>query len=194
MKGLTRRQQDVLNFIEEYIKSRGYPPSVREIASHFSLVSASGVHKHVKALVRKNFLAKQDFTSRSIRVLKRTPPPRLASADTTRWPFYGTLSGSGLRPRTGEPSPQYRPSDPNVSSGGIVVVVEGADFALQGIQSGDVLFVTAQLTPNPGDLMLVERGGAALLSKMGEAAELNLDGLRGVVVGFWRPVLRTAHG
>ena len=70
MKELTRRQRDVLDFIENYLDEKGYPPSVRDIAAQFGLVSAAGVHKHIKALVRKGYLSKEDYLSRSIKILK----------------------------------------------------------------------------------------------------------------------------
>ena len=71
MKELTRRQREVLDFIEDYLESRGYPPSVRDIAARFNLVSAAGVHKHIKALVKKNYLSKADFLSRSINIVAK---------------------------------------------------------------------------------------------------------------------------
>lgn len=188
MKGLTRRQQDVLAFIEAFIKSHGYPPSVREIASHFSLVSASGVHKHVKALVKKNFLAKQDFTSRSIRVIRRSASPRATPSEATTWPLYGTLTPEGLHRRTGAPQPEYRPSDATLASGGIVVIVEGLSYPDYGVASGDVLFLSAQSAPRAGDLVLYERAGRAELERLSETPGPGSEGLRGVVVGLWRGI------
>jgi repressor LexA len=188
MKGLTRRQQDVLAYIEDYVRSRGYPPSVREIASHFSLVSASGVHKHIKALVKKNFLAKQDFTSRSIRVIRRSTTPRPHHTDSTRWPFYGVLTPGGIRARATGNATDWKPSDPTLSSGGIVVEADGADYATFGVLSGDLLFVTAQVPPRFGDLILVEQSGRAELLRAGSGPTSSYEGLRGVVVGMWRPL------
>jgi len=186
MKGLTRRQQDVLTYIEVFVKSHGYPPTVREIASHFSLVSASGVHKHIKALVRKNVLAKQAFTSRSIRVLRRSPASRVPAAGLSHWPLYGTLTSGGIQRRSGAPQPEYRPADPALATGGIVVVVEGVNYPELGVASGDVLFLTAHPAPREGDLVLYERGGRAELERLTQAPAPSGEGLRGVVVALWR--------
>jgi len=71
MRGLTKRQADVLAYIKKFVATRGFPPSVREIAAHFDLVSAAGVHKHINALVRKGFLSKENFLSRSLRIVER---------------------------------------------------------------------------------------------------------------------------
>lgn len=70
MRGLSTRQRQVLDYIEACIQEKGYPPSVREIARHLNLASAAGVHKHIKALVRKNYLAKEALLSRSLRVVR----------------------------------------------------------------------------------------------------------------------------
>jgi repressor LexA len=103
MKRLTRRQQEVLDFIQEWIREKRYPPSVREIATRFGLKSASGVHKHVKALVRKNYIAKDDFLSRSIRVLGEGDTPQLSQGNPAlKVPVTGILvaGGSVLRTNT----------------------------------------------------------------------------------------------
>ena len=186
MKGLTRRQQEILCYIEAFVKSHGFPPSVREIASHFNLVSASGVHKHVKALVKKNYLAKQDFTSRSIRVIRRAPSARATTVQTSTWPLYGTLTPQGIQRRSGAPQPEYRPSDAALASGGIVVVVEGVSYPEYGVATGDVLFLSAHSPPREGDLVLFERGGRAELERLTQAPASGGEGLRGVVVGLWR--------
>jgi repressor LexA len=186
MKGLTRRQSDVLTYIEAFVKSHGYPPSVREIASHFSLRSASGVHKHIKALVKKNFLEKQDFTSRSIRVMRRSHAPRVGSADAPVWPLYGTLTSDGIQRRSGAVQTEFRPSDTALASGGIVVIVDSPNYAQFGVASGDVLFLTAHSAPRAGDLVLYERGGKAELQRLTGAPGQDSEGLRGVVVGHWR--------
>jgi repressor LexA len=92
MKGLTRRQKDVLDFIEMAIRSKGYPPSIREIAAHLELASAAGVHKHVKALVRKGYLSKENHLSRSLRPLAAAVGPSTAPADTVELPLVGYVA------------------------------------------------------------------------------------------------------
>src|SRR5690349_4656976 len=101
MKRLTRRQQEVLDFIQEWIREKRYPPSVREIATKFGLKSASGVHKHVKALVRKNYIAKDDFLSRSIRVIGAASDAQAGvGGGTASVPVTGILVAGGSVLRT----------------------------------------------------------------------------------------------
>jgi repressor LexA len=56
----------MLEYIKDYISKHKYSPSVRDIASHFSLVSAGGVHKHLKNLEQKGFITIGKNISRSI--------------------------------------------------------------------------------------------------------------------------------
>lgn len=66
---LTNRQQEILDFIQEYVNSVGYPPSYREIAKKFSLASTFGVKRHLDALVKKGFLSNESKTSRTLSLI-----------------------------------------------------------------------------------------------------------------------------
>ncbi len=66
---LTRRQQEILEFIRQFIRENHFPPSIRDIANHFSLASAGGVHKHLNNMKRKGAITFEQNTSRSIHVL-----------------------------------------------------------------------------------------------------------------------------
>ena len=68
---LTRRQKEIFDFVKEFIAEHRYSPSVRDIASHFSLTSAGGVHKHLKNLKEKGYISLEKNTSRSIRIADR---------------------------------------------------------------------------------------------------------------------------
>jgi len=64
---LTDKQQAILDFINEYVKSNGFPPSVREIGQHFGVYPAT-VQDHISALERKGYLQKKRFQSRTLSV------------------------------------------------------------------------------------------------------------------------------
>lgn len=68
-KKLTRRQAGIYRYIVEYIDENNYPPTVREIADEFDIKSTNGVSEHLKALVRKGLLAKENSKSRALRPL-----------------------------------------------------------------------------------------------------------------------------
>lgn len=66
-QSLTDRQQAILDFIVEAIQSRGYPPTLREISSHFDIASTQGVRRHIDALEKKGYLTR-DSRARSIQL------------------------------------------------------------------------------------------------------------------------------
>ena len=69
MRGLTARQEAILDFIRDRIEVWGYPPTLREIACHFGLRSANGVNDHLNALARKGYIVRDEMKSRAIRIV-----------------------------------------------------------------------------------------------------------------------------
>src|SRR5215218_3383617 len=70
-RGLTDKQERILNYIVEYVEDKGYPPSIREIGTAFEISSLRGVTVHLDALERKGYI-KRANTSRSITVIGKT--------------------------------------------------------------------------------------------------------------------------
>lgn len=67
-KGLTKRQQLILQFVQDYVQREGYPPSIREIGAHFAIGSLRGVTVHLDALAKKGYITRTN-TPRSIKVV-----------------------------------------------------------------------------------------------------------------------------
>lgn len=67
MKQLTKRQREVLDFIKDFIETRGYPPTLREIGDHFSM-SAVAAKSHIVSIEKKGFIDIQQGKPRAIRV------------------------------------------------------------------------------------------------------------------------------
>ncbi len=65
---LTARQREIFDFIQAFIKERGYPPSVREIGGHFSIYPRAAFD-HLKALEKKGYLKRESSMSRGLEVL-----------------------------------------------------------------------------------------------------------------------------
>jgi len=65
---LTARQREIFDFIQAFIKERGYPPSVREIGGHFSIYPRAAFD-HLRALEKKGYLKRQNSMSRGLEVL-----------------------------------------------------------------------------------------------------------------------------
>lgn len=70
---LTARQTDILGYITSSIVERGFPPTLREIGSHFGIKSTNGVSDHLKALEKKGHLRREDLKSRAMRPVALDP-------------------------------------------------------------------------------------------------------------------------
>lgn len=79
MKDLTARQKEFLSFITDFVKKRGYPPSIREMQGHFRLRSTKGVKDHVDRLVEKGYLHREAGSARAIRLTERSGAGRRRS-------------------------------------------------------------------------------------------------------------------
>jgi repressor LexA len=66
---LTKRQREILDYLEGFIARHGYSPSLQEIGDHFGLSSVATVHKHVQHLVEKGLVRKSWNRSRSVEVV-----------------------------------------------------------------------------------------------------------------------------
>ena len=84
-KGLTARQESILQFVVEYIQEIGYPPSIREIGDKFKIGSLRGVTVHLDALEKKGYIERSN-TPRSIRIVH---PAYQSSQRVTMLPLLG---------------------------------------------------------------------------------------------------------
>ena len=69
MDELTKRQEEVLNFLKEFIVSHGYPPTVREIGEKLGLNSPATTHSHLEQLEKKGYIRKTGNKNRAIELL-----------------------------------------------------------------------------------------------------------------------------
>jgi len=84
---LTKRQREILTFLESYIGDRGYAPSFEEIAEHFRYQSLATVHEHLTNLEQKGYIRRAYNESRSLEVL----PPR-GHTGATELPLLGKVA------------------------------------------------------------------------------------------------------
>src|SRR5512141_1554004 len=88
-KGLTKRQEEILDFIVGRVRDEGFPPTLKEIAECFGLASANAARDHVLALERKGFLKR---TGEKSRALTLDPSLRAAATAAHRgWPLVGVV-------------------------------------------------------------------------------------------------------
>lgn len=85
----TKKQRELLGYIEGFIVSHGYGPSYREIMRALGYKSVSTVATHIDNLITRGHLRKRDNSARSLEILRTTigqaPEPRAASTDQEQW-------------------------------------------------------------------------------------------------------------
>ena len=89
---LTDRKRDILEFITQSINQRGYPPTLREIGTHFGIRSTNGVNDHLRALEKKGYLQREDLKSRALRPVSASGRPMESSADMVEIPLLGRVA------------------------------------------------------------------------------------------------------
>ena len=68
-KILTKRQQEILDFIESFLQQHGYPPTLREIGNAFGISSTNGVRVNLAALEKKKYIIRRPWLSRGIELI-----------------------------------------------------------------------------------------------------------------------------
>jgi len=75
----TKKQREILTFIETFISEHGYSPSYREIMTGLDYTSVASVALHVNNLIKRGHLKKRDHSARSLEVVASTEPAKLAT-------------------------------------------------------------------------------------------------------------------
>jgi len=89
---LTRRQRQIYDFVSDFVRRKGYSPSLEEIAGAFGLSSVATVHKHVKHLVEKGYLRKAWNRSRSVEPVPIEAPGREGALEGVALPILGLVA------------------------------------------------------------------------------------------------------
>jgi repressor LexA len=175
---LTERQAQILEFITSSIDERGYPPTLREIGTHFGIKSTNGVNDHLKALEKKGFLRREDLKSRAMRPVRRSDATPFVGGDVI--PITARL-GEDLceipivgRVAAGEPLLAVENVEDTVKVdrfllGGHTSVfglrIVGESMIEDGIHNGDYVFVKKTPTANRGDIVVAMIEGEATVKR-----------------------------
>jgi repressor LexA len=154
---LTDRQRAVLEFIERSVRSRGYPPSVREIGAEVGLTSPSTVHSHLATLQRLGYLQRDPTKPRAIEVRW---DPTSGATDVERRPVrHVPLVGdvaAGTDVLAAEHIEETLPVPADFTGDGdlFMVRVRGESMVGVGILPGDYVVARVQPTADDGDVVV----------------------------------------
>jgi repressor LexA len=166
MQGLTKRQEQTLDYIRKSIEERGYPPTLREIGEHMGIRSTNGVNDHLRALERKGYLRREDMKSRALKLVEDALPATSRPAtddDLLEVRVLGRVA-AGLPLFAEENVIDTIRVDRMMVRGGRELFglrVTGDSMIDAGILSGDYIFVKKQSTADRGDIVVALIGDEA---------------------------------
>ena len=152
---LTKRQKEILDYIEGFITLRGYAPSFEEIAEEFGYSSLATVHEHLSNLERKGYIRKSYNESRSIELVRSDQ-----GAPTVELPLLGAVAaGLPIEAITEHESLAVPPDMVRRQRENYVLRVEGNSMIEEQIRDGDYIVVQAQSTAEDGEMVVALVGG-----------------------------------
>jgi repressor LexA len=157
MKEMTKKQRQVLEFIQDRQDAAGLVPTYREIAAHFGFNSPNAALAHIKALRGKGFLRNQPGRARTFQVLNPNAPKHRLRPRVLSVPIYGSI-------------PAGFPIDAAQEDEGCVLIdvetlgikatartfglkVRGDSMIGKHIVGGDIVIIEHGLAPQPGDVV-----------------------------------------
>ncbi len=153
---LTKRQQEIFDFIRKYSAKYGYPPTVRDIGKAVGLASSSTVHAHLANLEKLGLLRRDPSKPRAIELLDRAMG---GAVETVRGlvrpdglPLLGSVAAG--QPMLAEENIEEYVSVPEVAGGGdgeYLLRIRGDSMKDAGIIEGDLVVVRPQDTARDGD-------------------------------------------
>lgn len=156
----TPKQQEILDFIEDFIRDNGYPPSIREICAAVNLRSSSTVYTHLEALKRKGYIERDETRTRGLRLTgtKNAVNPFLDidyDAPVVQVPVIGKITAGApiLAVENIERSFPV-PRDFTGSKETFMLHVSGDSMVEAGILDGDMVLVSKQNTAIDGDIVV----------------------------------------
>jgi repressor LexA len=199
MTTLTRRQKELLDYLEEHIRNHGYAPTLEEIGRRFGLTSLATVHKHLTNLEEKGLIRRRAGHSRALELVPRNRPSESIELPLLGLAAAGRPIGGLLHDETvSVPAAMVRRPDT------FVLRVRGDSMQDEGILDGDLVVVESRPSAESGETVVAvidgeatvkrfhrERGGRIRLQPANEkyAPMVMRDRdveVRGVVVGLLR--------
>jgi repressor LexA len=170
---LTKKQRQILDYVESFVDSNGYSPSYEEIADHFGYSSLATVHEHLTNLETKGFLRKNYNKSRSLEIVHAD-----LHAPALELPLLGQVA-AGLPIEAVEDAQETVtvPHDMVRRGNNYVLRVRGDSMIEEQISDGDYIVVNSRQTAENGEMVvaLVNGESATVKKFFREGAQVRLQ-------------------
>ena len=162
MQPLTKRQRQILDFLNEFIDKHGYAPSLEEVGQRFGLSSLATVHKHLTNLQEKGFIRRAWNKSRSVELV----PTRLDSR-ALEIPLSGNVAaGAPIEALVTNETVSVPDDLVRRPEATYALRVRGESMIDEQIRDGDIVIVEGRRTANNGEMVVaLVRGFDVTLKK-----------------------------
>ena len=159
---LTRRQKEILEYLNDFIDREGYAPTIEEIAEHFSLRSLATVHKHLTNLQDKGLIRRAWNRSRALELV-----PTEVKVHAVELPLLGRVAAGSPIEAIDASETIFVPEDMIGRKETYVLQVKGDSMIEEQIRDGDYVIVENRTTANDGEMVIALLDGEnATLKKL----------------------------
>ena len=150
---ISKKQQEILDYIKSEILNKGYPPAVREICEAVNLRSTSSVHAHLETLEKNGYIRRDPTKPRAIEIIDDSF--NLTRRELVNVPIIGSVAaGQPLLAVESVESYFPIPSEYMPNEETFMLNVKGDSMINIGIYNGDKVLVQKQATANNGDVVV----------------------------------------
>ncbi len=157
---LTRRQREILDFLNEFIEQHGYAPSLEEIGRRFGLSSLATVHKHLTNLQEKGVIRRAWNRSRSVELV-----PTRVGARALDLPLLGTVAAGVPIEAVVSSETVGVPEDLVGRRDAYALRVRGNSMIDEQIRDGDIVVVEDRKTARNGEMVIALLNGTEVTLK-----------------------------
>ena len=150
---ITKKQQEILDYIKDEILSKGYPPAVREICEAVNLKSTSSVHSHLETLEKNGYIRRDPTKPRAIEICDDSF--QMVRTEMVSMPVIGQVAaGQPILAQQNIDSYFPVPADRVLKGESFILNVKGDSMINAGILNGDQILVNVCNTANNGDIVV----------------------------------------
>jgi repressor LexA len=160
MLPLTKRQREILDYLNEFIQHHGYAPSLEEIGKRFNLSSLATVHKHLTNLQDKGFIKRAWNRSRSVEVV-----PTRMSGRAVELPLLGYVAAGAPIEAIASAETISVPEEMVGRRDTYVLRVRGSSMIDEQIRDGDFVVVEDRKSATNGEMVIALLGGSDVTLK-----------------------------
>jgi repressor LexA len=159
---LTRRQKEMIDFLDQYIEANGFAPTIEETAEHFGLRSLATVHKHLTNLQKKGLVKREWNRSRALELV-----PTEVTVRALELPLLGRVAaGSPIEAITASET-IFVPEDMVGRRETYCLQVKGDSMIDEQIRDGDYVIVENRTAARDGEMVIALLDGEnATLKKL----------------------------